>query len=61
MKAAFDHAKKLLHAKDLQEAMQLQTEFLKAQYAAATERLSELGGNMRSSSPDLSEEAVEIK
>jgi phasin len=61
MRAAFDHAKKLLHAKDLQEAMQLQTEFLKAQYSAATERLNEMGGNMRSSSTDPAAKAVEIK
>jgi phasin family protein len=61
MKAAFDHAKKLLHAKDLQEAMQLQTEFLKAQYSAATERLSEMSGTMQRSSPDRSKEDVEIK
>jgi hypothetical protein len=38
--------------KDLQEAMQLQTEFLKAQYSAASERLNEMGGKMRSSSTD---------
>ena len=42
MKAAFDHAKKLLQAKDLQEAMRLQAEFLRAQYEAATEQLKEL-------------------
>jgi phasin len=61
MKAAFDHAKKLLHAKDLQEAVQLQTEFLKAQYAAATERLREMGGNMQRSNPNRSAKDVEIK
>ena len=46
MKAAFDHAKKLVQAKDLQEAMRLQTEFLKAQYDAATQQLKELGNSM---------------
>ena len=35
--------------------------FLKAQYSAAAERLSEMGGSMRSSGPDLSEKLVEIK
>jgi hypothetical protein len=33
VKAAFDHAKALLHANDLQGAMNLQAEFLKEQYA----------------------------
>jgi phasin len=45
MKAAFDHARKLLHAKDLPEAVKLQTEFLKAQYAGATEQLKQLGSS----------------
>ena len=39
MKAAFDHARRLVHAKDAQEALQIQTEFLKGQFAAATEQL----------------------
>jgi phasin len=29
MKAAFDHARRLIHATDLQEAMQIQSKFLK--------------------------------
>ena len=41
VKAAFDHAKALLHANDLQGAMKIQAEFLKEQYAAATDRLSD--------------------
>ena len=52
MKAAFDHARKLLHAKDFQEALKLQTEFVKAQYAAATEQLKQLGGSASSSAKD---------
>ena len=47
MKAAFDHAKKLLQAKDLQEAMRLQAEFLKAQYETAAEQLKEMGNSVR--------------
>src|SRR5215203_3421961 len=46
MKAAFDHAKKLVQAKDLQEAMRLQADFMKAQYDAATEQFKELGNSM---------------
>ena len=61
MKAAFDHAKKLLQAKDLQEAMRLQAEFLKAQYEAATEQLKEMGNSVRSSGVDVVKKTVEIK
>lgn len=42
MKAAFDHARRLIHAKNLQEVMQLQAEFLKNQFAAAGEQMKEL-------------------
>jgi phasin len=61
MKAAFDHAKKLLQAKDLQEAMQLQAEFLKAQYEAATEQLKEMGTSVRSAGADVVKKTIEIK
>jgi phasin len=61
MKAAFDHAKKLLQANDLQEAMRLQTEFLKAQYEAATEQLKEMGTSVRSAGADVVKKTVEIK
>ena len=61
MKAAFDHAKKLLQATDLQEAMRLQAEFLRAQYEAATAQLKEMGNSVRSSSADLVKQSVEIK
>jgi phasin len=61
MKAAFDHAKKLLQAKDLQEAMRLQSEFLKAQYEAATEQLKEMGTSVRSAGADVVKNTIEIK
>ena len=60
MKAAFDHAKKLVQAKDLQEAMRLQAEFLKTQYDAATEQLKELGNSMQAGkSAKAGEQAAE--
>ena len=61
MKSAFDHAKKLLHANDLQEAMRIQADFLKTQYEAATEQLKEIGNSVRSSGADVSKKSVEIK
>jgi len=42
MKAAFDHARKLVHAKDLSEAMQLQTDFIQRQIVSAREQLNEI-------------------
>ena len=42
-KAAFDHAEALVKAADPQEALALQTEYLKAQMAALQEQAKELG------------------
>jgi|SRR5271169_6512843 len=39
MKAAFDHAKKVVQATDLQEAMTLQADFLKNQVANVAEQM----------------------
>jgi phasin family protein len=61
LRSTFDHSKKLLHAKDVQEAMQMQTEFLKAQYASATEQLREMGSGIRSSAEAVSKTEVPIK
>ena len=41
--AAFEHAQKLVRAKDLQEAMTLQTEFARNQFQAMQNQLKELG------------------
>lgn len=47
VKAAFDHAQKLVHAKDLQEVMQLQTEFLKAQMSTLQDQAKEFGATVQ--------------
>jgi phasin len=54
MKAAFDHARKLIHAKDVQEVMQLQADFLKTQFAAAGEQMKELSKRGVSTAKDAS-------
>jgi phasin len=41
--AAFDLAEKLVHAKDIQEVMALQSEYLKSQMSAIQEQTRELG------------------
>ena len=54
MKTAFDHARKLIHAKDFQEVMQLQAEFLKSQFAATGEQMKELTTQVSSALKDSS-------
>ena len=41
--AAFDHAQKLVRARDIQEAMQLQGEYVRSQFAAMQGQMKELG------------------
>ena len=48
VKAAFDLAQKLVHAKDMQEILALQSEYLRAQMAAIQEQARELGAIGRS-------------
>ena len=43
MNAAFDFAKKLVRSRDLQEAAQIQAEFVRAQFAAMQTQAKELG------------------
>ena len=42
MKAAFDHARKLVQATDLQQAMQIQSEFLRSQFTNAGEHMRQM-------------------
>ena len=51
VKAAFDLAQKLVHAKDMQEVLALQSEYLRAQMAAIQEQARELGSDTRSDMP----------
>lgn len=41
--AAFDHAQRLVRASDVQEAMRLQAEFARSQFAAMQAQMKELG------------------
>jgi phasin len=52
MRAAFEHARKLVHATDLQEAMRLQSEFLRSQFTNAGEHMRQISGTMMSSVTD---------
>jgi phasin len=52
MKAAFDQAKKLAQATDLQEAMRIQSEFLKGQFTNAGEHMRKITGEVMSAAKD---------
>ena len=52
MKAAFEHARKLVHATDLQQAMQIQSEFLKSQFTNAGEHVRQITGDVMSAAKD---------
>jgi phasin len=52
MKAGFEHARKLVHATDLQEAMRIQSEFLKSQFTNAGEHMRQISGGLMSAAKD---------
>src|SRR6202049_3909997 len=52
VKAAFEHARKLVHATDLQEAMRIQSEFLKSQFTNAGEHMRQITGGMMTAAKD---------
>ena len=52
MKAAFDHARKLVHATDLQQAMQIQSEFLRSQFTTAGDHMRQMTGGVMSAAKD---------
>jgi phasin len=52
MKAAFEHARKLVHATDLQEALQIQSEFLRSQFTNAGEHMRQITGDVMSAAKD---------
>ena len=48
LKAAFEHARKLIKANGINEVMQLQTEFLRNQFGIATEQSGQMSGGIAS-------------
>jgi phasin len=52
VKAAFEHARKLVHATDLQQAMQIQSEFLKSQFTNAGEHMRQITCDAMSAARD---------
>ena len=60
MNAAFDHARNLLRCSDLQEAANLQAQFLKTQFETASRQLKELYGSP-GSDVGTAKTSIEIK
>ena len=52
MRAAFEHARKLVHATDLQQALQIQSEFLRSQFTNAGEHMRQITGGVMSAASD---------
>ena len=52
MKAAFEHARKLVHATDLQQALQIQSEFLRSQFTNAGEHMRQITSDVMSAAKD---------
>ena len=52
MKSAFEHARKLVHATDLQQALQIQSEFLRSQFTNAGEHMRQISGEVMSAAKD---------
>ncbi len=55
MKASFDHARNLVHAADVQEAMKIQSEFLKNQFSNAEEQMKQIAEGVMSAAKDVTE------
>ena len=60
LKAAFEHARKLMNAKDINEVMQLQTEFLRNQFGIATEQSRQMNGGIASSRRGAAKEESDL-
>jgi phasin len=58
MKAAFEHARKLVHATDIQQAMQIQSEFLRSQFTYAGEHMREITAKVLSAGRDTAKDKL---
>jgi phasin len=60
LKASFEHARKLMHVKDINEVMQLQSDFLRNQFGAATEQLKQMTGGVVTAAKDVSKQKPDL-
>lgn len=57
IRAAFDHAQRLVRAKDMTEVMSLQSEFLRSQLANMQEQAKEIGSSFQSAAKSTAQAA----
>ena len=60
LKASFEHARKLMNAKDINEVIQLQTDFLRKQFGVATEQSKQMTGGIASAEGDVPKEEPDL-
>ena len=61
IRSAFDHAQKLVRAKDMQEVMSLQSDFVKSQLAAMQDQAKQLGSSLQSAAQSTVQGTMDIK
>jgi phasin len=59
LKASFEHARNLMKAKDIDEVMKLQSEFMRKQFGTATEQFQRMTGGTASAANDALSEKPE--
>jgi phasin len=60
LKAFLEHAKKLVQVKEIDEIMQLQSEFMRNQFGAAAEQFKQILGGASSAANDPSKEKPDL-
>jgi phasin family protein len=60
LKESFEHARRLMNAKDINEVMQLQTEFLRNQFGVATEQSKQMSGGIAYTGGDVAKEEPDL-
>jgi phasin len=53
LKASFEHARKLMQAKDLSEVMHLQSEFIRDQFGVVSEQFKQMASGAASASNEI--------
>ena len=61
IRSAFDHAQKLVRAKDMQEVLSLQSEFVKAQMSALQDQAKQLGSSLQGAAQSAMHSASDLK
>ena len=59
LKASFEHARNLMKAKDIDEVMKLQSEFMRKQFGTVTEQFQRMTGGTASAGKEASSEKPE--